>query len=131
MPSFGSDSEKQLSTCHPDIQRVFRKVVQYWDCTILEGKRSEAQQRLNVASGASKTMDSKHVYPLGSPSLGVDAAPYPIKWKDYLRFYAFAGFVIGTATAMGVSLRWGGDWDNDRDFSEETFRDLVHFELAN
>ena len=130
MPEFGEASKKQLATCHPDLQRVFNRVVEAWDCTILEGKRSEAQQRINVASGASKTMQSKHVYPLDGPSLAVDVAPYPIKWKDYIRFYAFAGFVIGTAREMGVTLRWGGDWDSDRDFAEETFRDLPHFELV-
>jgi peptidoglycan L-alanyl-D-glutamate endopeptidase CwlK len=130
VPSFGSASEKQLATCHPDLQRVFRNVVEAWDCQVIEGKRSEAQQRIYVASGASRTMESKHVYPLGAPSLAVDVAPYPIKWKDYPRFYAFSGFVIGTARAMGVKLRWGGDWDSDRVFDDQVFMDLVHFEVV-
>ena len=127
---FGHASEKQLQTCHPDLQRLFRRVVEFWDCTVIEGKRSEAQQRLNVASGASKTMASKHVYPLDGPSLAVDVAPYPIKWKDYNRFYAFSGFVIGTAREMGITLRWGGDWDSDRVLDDQIFNDLPHFELV-
>jgi len=130
MPSFGTASEKQLGTCHPDLQRLFMRVISAWDCTIIEGKRSEAQQRVYVASGASKTLNSKHVYPLGEPSLAVDVAPYPIKWGDTSRFYAFAGFVIGTARELGIKVRWGGDWDSDRDFAEETFRDTVHYELV-
>lgn len=130
MPAFGASSEKQLATCHPDLQKVLREVVKHWDCVVLEGKRSEAQQRINVANGASKTMESKHVYPLDGPSLALDVAPFPVKWKDYNRFYAFAGFVIGIATSMGIKLRWGGDWDSDRVFDDQTFNDLPHFELV-
>lgn len=130
MPAFGPESEKQLATCHPDLLRVFRRVVEFWDCQVLEGKRSEAQQKLNVAKGVSKTLESKHVYPLGGPSLAVDVVPFPIKWKDDFRFAAFAGFVIGTAREMGVTLRWGGDWDSDRIFDDQSFHDWPHFELV-
>jgi peptidoglycan L-alanyl-D-glutamate endopeptidase CwlK len=130
MPSFGSASLRQLNTCHPDLQRLFKRVVEFWDCSVIEGKRSEAQQKIVVATGASLTLNSKHVYPLDKPSLAVDVAPYPIKWNDYPRFYAFAGFVIGTAREMGIKLRYGGDWDSDRDFAEEQLKDLVHFEIA-
>lgn len=129
MPNFGRASLTQLTTCHHDLQRLFSRVVEYWDCQVLEGKRSEAQQRINVANGASRTMDSKHVYPVGAPSLAVDVAPYPVKWNDVNRFYAFGGFVVGTARELGIKVRWGGDWDSDRDFSDQKFNDLVHFEL--
>lgn len=130
MPAFGAASEMQLATCHPDLQRLFRRVVEFWDCQVLEGKRSEAQQQINVAHGVSKTLDSKHVYPIDGPSLAADVAPYPVKWNDLPRFYAFAGFVIGTAREMGITLRWGGDWDSDREFADQKFNDLPHFELV-
>lgn len=130
MPSFGVASTKQLATCHLDLQRLFNRVVEAWDCTVIEGKRSEAQQRIYVATGASQTLQSKHVYPLGEPSLAADVAPYPVKWSDYYRFYAFAGFVIGTARELGIKIRWGGDWDSDREFTDQSFNDLAHFELA-
>ena len=131
VPSFGTASLVQLRTCHPDLISLFTDVVEFWDCQVLEGKRSEAQQRINVANGVSKTMNSKHVYPLDGPSLAVDVAPYPVKWNDLYRFYAFAGFVIGTARKLGLAgrLRWGGDWDSDREFSDQTFHDLPHYEL--
>lgn len=83
-----------------------------------------------VATGASRTLNSKHVYPLNEPSLAVDVAPYPIKWNDYLRFYAFAGFVLGTATEMGIKIRSGMDWDSDREFNDQSFHDLPHYELV-
>jgi peptidoglycan L-alanyl-D-glutamate endopeptidase CwlK len=126
--AFGAASKKQLATCHSDLQRLFTEVVKHWDCQVIEGKRSEAQHQINLASGASRTQHSRHVSGAG-PSMAADVAPYPVKWNDYPRFYAFAGFVIGTAVQMGISVRWGGDWDSDRDFSDQTFNDLVHFEL--
>lgn len=130
MPSFGKASQKQLATAHKDLQKLFNEVVKDWDCTVIEGKRTEAQQRLNLASGASKTLRSKHVFPAEGPSLAVDVAPYPIKWNDLNRFYAFAGYVVGRARGLGINIRWGGDWDSDRDFTDQTFNDLVHFELV-
>lgn len=130
MPKFSTASLTQLDTADIRLQKLFKKVIEYWDCQVLEGKRSEAQQRINVAKGVSKTMDSKHVYPLDKPSLAVDVAPYPIKWNDIERFYAFGGFVVGTAVSMGIKVRWGGDWDSDREFHDQTFNDLVHFEIV-
>lgn len=130
MPAFGEHSLTQLATADSRLQQVFNKVIEYWDCQVLEGKRSEAQQIINVANKTSKTLDSKHVYPLGEPSRAVDVAPYPVKWNDRERFYAFAGFVIGVAWTMGIKLRWGGDWDSDREFHDQSFYDLPHFELV-
>lgn len=150
MPSWGSASLKQLATCDERLQRLFNRVIQKRDCTILEGKRSEAQQVINVAKGVSKTMNSKHVYPADRPSLAADVAPYPLKWpkrpnldlppeqlapallvwaKDMARYYYFAGYVIGVGEEMGITLRYGGDWDGDNDIHEQHFDDLPHFEI--
>ncbi len=138
MPSFSQKSLDQLATCHPDLQRLFHRVVKDWDCTVLEGKRSEEQQRQNVAKGVSKTMDSRHVYPLVGPAMAADVAPAPLKWpdrksptyiKDLCLWYAFGGFVMGVASEMGIPLRWGADWDGDEVIIDQTFDDLPHFEL--
>ena len=64
------------------------------------------------------------------PSLAIDAAPSPIDWNDRERFFYFAGVVKGVAEEMGIKIRWGGDWDGDNDFDDQTFDDLVHFELV-
>lgn len=130
MPKFNSKSQAQLLTCHTQLQRVFNEVIKHWDCSVIEGKRSEEKQKENLAKGVSQTMNSKHVYPLGQPSLAVDVAPFPIVWGDTERFYAFGGFVVGVATVLGIKLRWGGDWDSDRDLKDQRFIDLPHFELV-
>ena len=128
MPKFSIASKKQLSTSHPKLQMLFNEVIKHWDCTVIEGKRTIEAQRINVANGASRTMNSQHLPKEDGYSYALDVSPYPIKWTDYNRFYAFAGFVIGIATQLGINIRWGGDWDSDRDFSDQTFNDLVHFE---
>jgi peptidoglycan L-alanyl-D-glutamate endopeptidase CwlK len=70
-------------------------------------------------------MNSKHL-----TGNAVDLAPYPIDWKNTKRFYHFAGIVLGVATEMGIRIRWGGDWDMDDDLDDQSFMDLVHFEIV-
>lgn len=39
---------------------------------------------------------------------------------------------MGTADQIGLTgrIRWGGDWDRDHDVKDQTFNDLVHFEVV-
>lgn len=101
------------------------RVLSVVDCKIIDGLRSEAEQIALVAEGKSKTMNSKHLV-----GRALDMAPYPIDWGDTCRFYWFAGVVLGVAHEMGIKIRWGGDWDSDNDLRDQSFNDLVHFELA-
>lgn len=132
MPRFSSRSTKRLSTCHEDLQRVFKDVIKDVDCTVLCGRRNERDQNKAYREGKSKVKypDGKHN---GDPSLAVDVAPWPIDWKDRDRFHWFAGYVMGKAETMGITLRWGGNWRQDyKDgFIKNKFDDLVHFELTN
>ncbi len=64
------------------------------------------------------------------PSSAVDVTPYPVVWDDRERQTLFAGFVLATAKAMDIDLRWGGDWDRDTEVRDNTFDDLVHFEIV-
>jgi len=57
-------------------------------------------------------------------------APYPVVWDDRERQTLFAGFVLATAKAIGVDLRWSGDWDSDTEVRDNSFDDLVHFEIV-
>ena len=129
MPRFSEKSISKLSTCHPLLQRVFHEVVQEFDCTILEGHRDKDRQNQMVADGKSQIQwpDGKHNT---APSLAVDVTPYPVKWDDRERQTLFAGYVIATAKTMGVTLRWGGDWDRDTEVRDNSFDDLVHFEIV-
>ena len=142
MPTFGSSSKTHLSSCDHRIQRVLNEVVLHHDCTVIEGHRSLARQRELFESGRSKVKAGKHN---ASPSQAVDVAPYlkgiGIPWpnkekrpatyeKDYWQFVHFAGYVMGIASSMDINLRWGGDWNRNFLLSDQTFDDLVHFELT-
>lgn len=128
MPRFSQRSLNNLSSCDPRLMALFMEVVRVYDCTIIEGHRSEERQDELYRTGFSKVQfpNSRHN---SNPSLAVDVAPYPIDWNDRERFVAFGSFVRGLAHARNIPLRWGGDWDSDFDLRDQKFMDLVHFEI--
>ena len=132
MPRFSKASESRLETCHPDLRRLFREVVKHFDCSILEGVRTEDRQQELFAQGRTEpgnivtycdgiTRKSNHQAKSDGWSWAVDAAPYPIDWKDINRFHRFAGFVEAIAYNLGMPIKWGGDF--------KKFKDLPHWEL--
>ena len=128
MPSFSQTSKDRLATCDARLQRVFNEVIKHFDCKVLQGHRGQAEQDKAFAEGASQKK-----WPNGNhnsmPSKAVDVAPFPVDWNDSKRFYYFAGFVMATAKAMGIKLRFGGDWDRDTQLKDNKFNDLVHWEI--
>jgi len=128
MPRFGKRSKKRLATCDDRLQDLFKEVIKYFDCTVIQGHRGEAEQNQAYDAGRSKLRypDGKHN---ADPSKAVDVAPYPIDWSDRDRFHYFGGFVLGIASQMGLKIRWGGDWDRDTQVKDNKFDDLPHFEI--
>jgi len=128
MPTFSKISKDRLATCHDDLQRLFNEVIKHWDCTIVCGHRGKEDQDKAFADGKSKVK-----WPNGKhnkfPSLAVDVMPYPIDWNDTKRNFAFAGFVLGIATMMGISVRGGHDFDGDHNLNEGDSWDVPHWEL--
>ncbi|MCF1193189.1 hypothetical protein LRR18_16490 [Mangrovimonas sp. AS39] len=135
MPRFSQASFSKLTTCHPDLQVLMYEVIKYFDCTIIEGYRNEADQERAFADGKTK-LHWPHGKHNRLPSMAIDVAPYPIDWHNTKRMYWFAGYVMGIAQKlkddgkMTHSVRFGGDWDRDKDINDQTFNDLVHFELV-
>jgi peptidoglycan L-alanyl-D-glutamate endopeptidase CwlK len=127
---FSEASESRLETCDPRLQDLARAALKRWDFTVIEGHRSKRRQKQLYMAGKSKidgeSRLSKHNH---SPSLAMDLAPYPIDWSDKERFLRFGSYVQGLADAMGIPIRWGGDWDGDTSTDDQSFDDLVHFEL--
>ena len=128
MPSFSQQSKDQLATCDARLQQVFNEVIKHFDCKVLEGHRNKEKQDAAYASGHSKLK-----WPNGNhnsmPSKAVDVIPFPIDWADRERMTLFAGFVIGIAQGMGIDIRWGGDWNENTKVKDNSFDDLVHFEV--
>ena len=128
MARFGKKSMSRLNTCDEDLVELFEKVVEFFDCSVLEGHRGEILQNKYFDEGKSKLK-----FPKGKhndyPSNAVDVVPYPVDWEDTDRMYYFAGFVKGIAHMMEIPIRWGGDWDDDTEVKDTGLKDLPHFEL--
>ena len=128
MPKFGKRSKERLATCDERLQKVFNEVINYVDCSVLEGHRDGERQDKLFEEGKTKVK-----YPNGrhnaNPSNAVDVVPYPVDWDDRERFHLFAGFVLGIAQSKGIKLRWGGDWNMNFEVDDNKFDDFPHFEL--
>ena len=129
MPRYSTKSKRELATCHPILQDIFNEVILHFDCTIIQGHRTAEQHAEYLAAGNSRVSYSKSKHRF-NPSKAVDVAPFPISWTDKDRFMYFAGLVKGIALAYGYKIRWGGDWDGDMDFNDQTFFDLVHYQIV-
>ena len=108
----------RLSGVHPDLVAVVEAARQQVPFIVVEGMRTRERQAQLVKSGASRTMDSRHL-----TGHAVDLAPTvdgEVRW-DWPLFYPMAKAVKDAAKARGIALVWGGDWPR--------FRDGPHFEL--
>jgi peptidoglycan L-alanyl-D-glutamate endopeptidase CwlK len=123
-------SQRRLESVDERLQEIVKVALGRWDINVIEGHRSPRRQKQLYLAGKSRIDGenrlSKHNH---KPSLAVDLAPRPVDWEDLDRFRRFGEYMLGVAAAKGIALRWGGDWDGDGDLSDQTFNDLVHFEL--
>lgn len=117
----GKRSLKRLQGVHPDLVKVIKRAIELTpiDFTVLEGKRSVARQRRLVRSGASKTMNSRHL-----TGHAVDIAPlHPngkISWH-WPHYFLLEPAVKQAARELGITVEWGGDW--------RSFKDGPHWQL--
>lgn len=118
MYNLSQRSMQYLSGVHPDLVAVAKRAIKITeqDFSVIEGVRHINRQRQLVASGASKTMNSRHL-----TGHAVDLAPYPLSW-DWEYFYPIADAMKQSADELGVDLEWGGDW--------KSFPDGPHFQLS-
>lgn len=134
MPSFGVASEKQLTTCHPDLIKVLREAIKYFDFSVVEGFRDQEAQHKAFLAGNSK-LDWPNGNHNQSPSRAADCYPYPIDYSDnpknLERFLWMHGVIDTCAQQLGIKIRHGVDWDGDKDERDEgSFRDYPHVELG-
>jgi len=104
------------------------EVIKVYDCSILCGFRRKEEQDEAFNNGKSKVQwpNSKHNV---LPSNAVDVAPYPVAWFGTNRFFFLAGLIKGIGWMKGYSVVWGADWDDNGDFTDQTFNDYGHFEV--
>lgn len=116
----------RLAGVHPDLVAIVELAIQRTpvDFTVVEGVRTIAQQRENVAKGVSQTMASYHLPQADGLSHAVDLAPLidgTIPWNNWQAFADLAGVVKACAAELGVPVEWGGEW--------KTLRDGPHFQI--
>lgn len=120
MFKLGKRSIERLQGVHPDLVRVVERAIDLTpvDFTVLEGLRSPERQQTLVASGASQTLNSRHI-----TGHAVDLGAWvdnQVDWSWPL-YTKIANAMKAAAKELGVAIVWGGDW--------RTFKDGPHFEL--
>jgi peptidoglycan L-alanyl-D-glutamate endopeptidase CwlK len=121
MRRYSQRSLDNLRGVHPDLRRVIDRALQDspLDFIVIEGLRTPERQRQLVASGASKTLNSRHL-----TGHAVDLLPIGYDGKaafDWPLYHKLGPAVEAAAKAEGVAITWGGRWSK--------FRDGPHFEL--
>ena len=133
MRKWGARSLAGYETLHPILQHYLDRALQeVADISIICGHRRQKEQNEAFDSGNSKLRwpEGKHNK---LPSIAVDIQPYPMP-KNSLKVHAGLGYIAGRIIQMaaedGIAIRWGGDWDRDGDVTDQSFDDLVHYELV-
>lgn len=113
-------SNRRLEGVHEDLVRVVRAAITLTevDFTVLEGLRTKERQRKLFNSGASTTMNSRHL-----TGHAVDLGAYldgRIRW-DWPLYYKIADVMKEASRQLDIPIEWGGDW--------KSFKDGPHFQL--
>ncbi len=113
-------SKKQLDGVHPHLQAVMNRALSKsdLDLRVLEGMRTLARQKVLLAQGATRTLNSRHL-----TGHAVDVAPLidgKVSW-DWPLYHKIAATVKAAAKELNIPIEWGGDW--------KTFKDGPHWQL--
>jgi peptidoglycan L-alanyl-D-glutamate endopeptidase CwlK len=117
---FSARSLRNLQGVHPDLVRVVHRALELTptDFLITEGMRTLERQLQLVASGASRTKNSRHL-----TGHAIDFAPIvagKVRW-DWPLFPPIVRAFKQAAAEKGVQIVAGADWPR--------FRDGPHIEL--
>lgn len=95
------------------------------DILIYETIRTKAQQVENVRKGASKTLNSYHIVGQAFDFVPVNKSGQAL-WSIQAYTIPSVWQCINYAKRLGFT--WGGDWDNDGNWRDETFLDSPHMQ---
>lgn len=119
---FGTRSKRNLAEVHPDLQRLCQRALALSpvDFGIVDGVRTTAEQKRNLAKGVSQTLRSRH--------LTGHAIDFAVVKNGNLDFYDIPLFrkvmdaFSKASKELGIPIVRGGDW--------KTLKDFGHIELT-
>lgn len=153
---FSKLSLQRLNGVHPKLQKVaFDALAESpidFGIAVDGGLRTLEDQRRLVASGASRTLNSKHLAQSDGFGHAIDIIPVVNGKRDpetWANFFTIATTLAAVAERSGVTLRWGGCWITINGLDKagleaavrtynaarkaagkRPFNDLAHFELV-
>lgn len=118
--------EERLAGVHPELKRVVMEAAAHapFDITVLEGLRSQERQAYLVKTGASQTLESRHLTGHAvdiAPTLDTDGDGDDEPSWHWGHYNMLAPYVKQAAKDLGVEVEWGGDW--------KKFKDGPHWQL--
>ncbi len=118
--SLSVQSQAKLQLVHPDLKKVVEAaiLVSPIEFIVTEGLRTLERQKILFASGATKTMNSRHLC-----GHAVDLAAIidnRVCWKPAL-YTQIANAFLAESAKLNIPITWGGSW--------LSFPDLDHIEL--
>ncbi len=111
---------------HPDLVKVCERALDLTqvDFIVTEGSRTLAQQKHYKATGASRTLNSRHIAANQSSGKAeaLDIMPCDGHTMRDDLCHVVARAFYEAAESLGVAIQWGGDW-------RYGWKDTNHFEL--
>lgn len=128
------ESLEKLQSVHPDLVCVVKRAIEVTkqDFVVYEGLRTLERQKRLVASGASRTLNSKHIKQSDGYGHAVDLLPWSdfdgngkseISWH-WEHFYPIAEAMRQAAKELDIKVRWGGNW-SELNVYDKTAKQLV------
>lgn len=116
--SFGKRSNENLIGVHPALVDLCQSVIvkSSIDFTIIDGVRTEKEQREYINRGVSWTMNSMHLKQRDGFSHAIDFAIFENiggkrRLSNDMHKYAYVADIFkAQAVAKGLHIEWGGDW---------------------
>lgn len=116
---FSTRSINNIIEVDPDLQRSVKCALNHTkvDFTVIDGMRTAAEHKINVANGKSWTKRSRH-----QDGKAIDFVALQNGKVTYepMPYYAVASAFYYCEDVTGVQVTWGGEWDA---------QDLMHIEL--
>lgn len=119
-----SRTQGNLSEVHPDLQAVAARAIELCkerglDFICTDGHRTVEEQRHFVATGKSKTMNSRHLGGLAIDVVAYKNGRCDYVWEDQKELWEV---FKEAADELDIPIEWGGNWKN--------FKDTPHIQLS-